>query len=68
MIIQRFIVECSIEDQKVLAIVIVDTGPYTRQQYRFRKRTAAAKLKVQLQLVEERLELIVRISIPIASV
>ena len=38
------------------------------KQYGFRKRTAAAKLKVQLQLVEERLELIVRISIPIASV
>ena len=60
--------ECTVEDQKLLAIFTVDTGPYARQQYGYRKRTAAAKLKVQLPLVEERLQLIVRITIQIASV
>ena len=60
--------ECSVEDQKLLAIFTVDTGPYARQQYGYSKRTAAAKLKVQLPLVEEQLQFIVRITIPIASV
>ena len=55
--------ECSVEDQKLLAIFSVDTGPYCRHQFGYRKRTAAAKLKVQLPLVEERLQLIVRITI-----
>ena len=44
--------ECSVEDQKLLAIFTVDTGRYARQQYVYSKRTAAAKLKVQLPLVE----------------
>ena len=39
------------------------TGPYCRQQYGYRERTAAAKLKVQLPLVEELLQLIVRVAI-----
>ena len=60
--------ECSVEDQKLLAIFTVDTGPYARQHYGYRKRTAAAKLKVQLPLVEEHLQLIVRITIRIVSV
>ena len=55
--------ECSIEDQKLLAIFTVDTGPYSRQQFGYRKRTAPVKLKVQLPLVEERLQLIVRTTI-----
>ena len=55
--------ECSVEDQKLLAIFTVDTGPYCRQQFGYRKRTAPVKLKVQLPLVEERLQLIVRITI-----
>ena len=55
--------ECSVEDQKLLAIFTVDTGPYCRQQFGYRKRTAPVKLKVQLPLVEERLQLIVRTSI-----
>ena len=54
--------ECSVEDQKLLAIFTVDTGPYCRQQFGYRKRTAPVKLKVQLPLVEERLQLIVRIT------
>ena len=54
--------ECSVEDQKLLAIFTVDTGPYCRQQFGYRKRTAPVKLKVQLPLVEERLQLIVRTS------
>ena len=60
--------ECSVEDQKLLAIFHVDTAPYARQQHAYRKQTVAAKLKVQLSLVEERLQLIVRITIPIDSV
>ena len=55
--------ECSVEDQKLLAIFTVDTGPYCRQQFGYRKRTTPVKLEVQLPLVEERLQLIVRISI-----
>ena len=55
--------QCSVEDQKLLAIFTVDTGPYCRQQFGYRKRTAPVKLKVQLPLVEERLQLIVRITI-----
>ena len=55
--------ECSIEDQKLLAIFTADTRPYCRQQqFGYRKRTAPVKLKVQLPLVEERLQLIVRIT------
>ena len=54
--------QCSVEDQKLLAIFAVDTGPYCRSQFGYRKRTAPVKLKVQLPLVEEQLQLIVRIS------
>ena len=55
--------ECSVEDQKLLAIFTADTRPYCRQQqFGYRKRTAPVKLKVQLPLVEERLQLIVRIT------
>ena len=54
--------ECTVVDQKLLAIFKVDTGTYSRQQFGYRKRTAAAKLKVDLPLVEERLQLLVRIS------
>ena len=46
-----------------MAIFEVDTGPYARAQFGYRKRTGAVKLKVKLPLVEERLQLIVRISI-----
>ena len=59
---QNFL-QCSVEDQKVLAIFEVDTGPYAREQFGYRKRTGAVKLKVKLPLVEERLQLIVRRSI-----
>ena len=55
--------QCSVEDQKLLAIFTVDTGPYSRHKFGYRKRTAPVKLKVQLSLIEERLQLIVRISI-----
>ena len=59
---QNFL-QCSVEEQKLLAIFEVDTGPYARAQFGYRKRTEAVKLKVKLPLVEERLQLIVRISI-----
>ena len=59
---QNFL-QCSVEDQKVLAIFEVDTGPYAREQFGYRKRTGAVKVKVKLPLVEERLQLIVRIAI-----
>ena len=48
---------------KALAIFTVDTGPYSRHKFGYRKRTVPVKLKVQLPLVEERLQLIVKISI-----
>ena len=59
--------ECTVEDQKLLAIFKVDTGPYSRPQFAYRKRTAVAKLKVEFPLVEKRLQLLVRISIRITS-
>ena len=59
---------CKVEDQKPLAIFKVDTGPYSRPQSVYRKRTAAVKHKVEFLLVKERLQLLVRISIKIASV
>ena len=59
---QNFL-QCSVEEQKLLAIFEVDTGPYARAQFGYRKRTGVVKLKVKLPLVEERLQLIVRISI-----
>ena len=54
--------QCSVEDQKLLAIFTVNTGPYCRPQFGYRKRTVPVKLNIQLPLVEERLQLIVRIS------
>ena len=60
--------ECTVEDQKVLAICKVDTDLYSRPQFGYRTRTVAAKLKVEFPLVEKRLQLLVRISIRIASI
>ena len=54
--------QCSVEEQKVLAIFEVDTGPYAREQFGYRKKTGAVKLKVKLPIVQERPQLIVRIS------
>lgn len=61
---QNFL-QSSVEEQKVLATFAVDTGPYTREQFGYRKRTGTVKLKLTLPLVEERLQFIVRI--PIAN-
>ena len=44
----------------MLSLFTVDTGPYKRQKFGYRKRTAPCKLTVQLTLVKERLNLIVR--------
>ena len=60
--------QCTVEDQKLLSIFKVDTGPYSRHKFGYRKRTAAVKLKVELPLVEERLQLLVRITIRIGSI
>ena len=51
--------QCSVEEQKVLAIFEVDTGPYAREQFVYRKRTGAVKVNAKLPLVEERLQLVV---------
>ena len=59
---QNFL-QCSVEEQKVLAIFEEDTGPYAREQFGYRKRTGVVKLKVKLPMVEEWLQLIVRITI-----
>ena len=44
----------------MLSLFAVDTGPYKRQKFGYRKRTGPCKLTVQLPLVEERLNSIVR--------
>ena len=44
----------------MLSSFTVDTGPYKRQKFGYRKRTSTSKLVVQLPLVEEHLSLIVR--------
>ena len=62
MTIQKY-QECTMEDEKLLATFTVDTDPYSRHHFGCRKQTAAVKLKVELLLVEEQLQLIVRITI-----
>ena len=52
--------DCSVQDQDILSLFIVDTSPYRRQQFGYRKRSGPCKLRVKLPLVEERLDLIVR--------
>ena len=52
--------ECCIQDQDILSLFVVDTGPYRRQQFGYRKRSGPCKLRVKLPKVEERLDLIVR--------
>ena len=52
--------QCTVDDQKLLSIFEVDTGPYWRQKFSYRKRTAPVKVRVKLPLVEERLHFIVR--------
>ena len=59
---QNFL-QCNVKEQKVVAIFEVGTEPYAREQFGYRKRTGAVKLKVKLPMVEERLQLIVRISV-----
>ena len=39
--------EYTVEDQKLIVIFKVDTGPCSRQQFHYTKRPAAAKLKVE---------------------
>ena len=48
--------ECTEEDQKLLALFEVDTGPYQKDKFGYRKRTAPLKLVVKLPFVEERLD------------
>ena len=44
----------------MLSLFTVDTGPYKRQKFGYRKRTGSCKLVVQLPLIEERLSLTLR--------
>ena len=44
------------EDKKLLALFQVATGPYYKDKFRYRKRTAPSKLAVKLPLVEEILD------------
>ena len=44
----------------MLSLFTVDTDPYKSQNFGYRKRTAPCKPSVQLPLLEERLNLIVR--------
>ena len=60
--LQEFL-HCAVDDQKLLAMFEVDTGPYVREQLGYRKRTEAVKLKVKQPLVEERLQFIARLTI-----
>ena len=52
--------QCTIEDQSLLSIFHIDTGPYQRYHFGYRKRTAPVKLVVVLPLVEERQDHLVR--------
>ena len=52
--------QCSIQDQSLLSIFDVNTGPDRRHKCGYRKRTAPVKLLVKMPLVEERIQLIVR--------
>lgn len=35
--------QCTVDDQKLLSIFEVDTGPYRRQKFSYRKRTEKGK-------------------------
>ena len=52
--------KCTKQDQTILSISYVDTGPYKRPKCGYRKCTQPVKLVVKLPLVEERLNLLVR--------
>ena len=60
--------QCTAKDEKLLAIFQVDTGLYSREQFGYEKRTGTVKLKVKNPLVEERLQLLVKITIRIPSI
>ena len=60
--------QCTAKDKKLLAIFEVDTGLYSREQFGYEKRTGTVKLKVKNPLVEERLQLLVKITIRIPSI
>lgn len=60
--------QCTAKDEKLLAIFEVDTGLYSREQFGYEKRTGTVKLKVKNPLVEERLQLLVKITIRIPSI
>ena len=51
--------KCSIDDQNLLALFQVDTGPYKREKFGYRKRTGPCKLIVKQPLVETRILLLV---------
>ena len=50
---------CSIEDQNMLALFEVDTGPYKKPKSGYRKRTGPCQLTVKQPLVETRISLLV---------
>lgn len=60
--------QCTAKDEKLLAIFEVDTGPYSREQFGYKKRGGSVKLKVKNPLVEARLQLLVKITIRIPSI
>ena len=60
--------QCTVKDEKLLAIFEVDTGPYSREQFGYKKRGRSVKLKVKNPLVEARLQLLVKITIRIPSI
>ena len=55
-----YIRRCSIEDQNLLALSEVDTGPYQKQKYGYRKRTGLCKLVVKQPFVETKIPSLVR--------
>ena len=52
--------ECTEEYQKLLALFQVDTGPYQKDKFGYRERTAPSKLVVKLPLLEERLDELIK--------
>ena len=54
------LLQCTKQDQIILSIFYVDTGPYKRPKCGYRKRTQPVKLVIKLPIVEERLNVLVK--------
>ena len=53
--------QCSQDDQKLVALLQVDNEPYKNPKHGYRKRNGPSKLLVKLPLVEESLDEVVKL-------